>query len=273
MSVLLGAALVASCAQPQVPSRELHLSRNGLTIVSMNPCTDSILLEVAEPEQVLAISHYSHDPRSSSVPVKKARRFAPTGGTVEEILALDPDIVIAGSFMAPASLQALNALEYRVVLFDSPRELEGSYAQIREIGALVGHEDRAEELIARIEQSLAKNAPETGHSPIAATLWQPGQIVPGKSTLVSELLKRTGFASHSQSRGLGQGDYLPLEQVLADPPELLLVAGETPAQRHSVLAQLDGTQVESFDPVLLYCGGPTIIGVAERLAEIRESLK
>ena len=52
------------------------------TIVSLNPCTDAILAEVAEPAQLLAISHYSHDPQASSMPMAQARRWPATGGTV-----------------------------------------------------------------------------------------------------------------------------------------------------------------------------------------------
>jgi hypothetical protein len=46
-------------------------------IVSLNPCSDAILAEVADPGQVLALSHYSRDPRSSSMDVGLARRFPP----------------------------------------------------------------------------------------------------------------------------------------------------------------------------------------------------
>ena len=55
----------------------------------LNPCTDAILAEVAAPGQLLAISHYSKDPRASSMEAAVAARFAATGGTVEEVLALD----------------------------------------------------------------------------------------------------------------------------------------------------------------------------------------
>ena len=203
----------------------------------------------------------------------RSSQFASTGGTVEEVLGLDPDIVIAGSFIAPARLQALKDLNFRVELFGSTNKIADSYAQIRAIGALSGHEDRAEALIAEIDQSLAANAPGLGHADVSAVLWQPGQIVPGEATLVSELMERVGFVSHSHTRGLGQGDYLSLEQIVADPPEILLVAGDARAQRHPILDQLTNTRVESFEPSLLYCGGPTIIRATERLAEIRAGLR
>ncbi|MEL0209648.1 MAG: ABC transporter substrate-binding protein, partial [Novosphingobium sp.] len=69
------------------------------TIVSLNPCTDAILAEVADPAQILAISHYSKDPRSASMDARLASALPATRGTVEEVLALDPDMVVAGSFL------------------------------------------------------------------------------------------------------------------------------------------------------------------------------
>ena len=101
------------CADaPSAPARLDHPS-----IVSLNPCTDAILAEVADPAQLLAISHYSHDPRATSMPPADARRFRATGGTLEEVLALDPDVVVAGAFLAPATAQALERLGIRVETF------------------------------------------------------------------------------------------------------------------------------------------------------------
>ena len=79
-------------------------------IVSLNPCTDAILAEVADPGQILAISAYSHDPASSSMDVALARRFPAAGDTVEEDAALPPDLVPSGNFIAPATRGALEML-------------------------------------------------------------------------------------------------------------------------------------------------------------------
>lgn len=104
---------------------------------------------------------------------------------------------------------------------------------------------------------------------VSTVLWQPGGIVPGEGALVSDMLRRAGFASHSAARGLRQADFLPLEQVVADPPDLLLVAGDSAAQRHPVLAEVRGMRIERFDPSLLYCGGPTIPKAMARLRQVR----
>ena len=106
-----------------------------------------------------------------------------------------------------------------------------------------------------------------------AALWQPGGIVPGEQSLLADLLHRTGFASYAARRGMAQGDYLSLEQVVADPPQVLLVAGSEAGQRHPVLDALPGMVRVHFDTRLLYCGGPTIVDAAARLAQIRGSMQ
>jgi iron complex transport system substrate-binding protein len=60
--------------------------------------------------------------------------------------------------------------------------------------------------------------------------------------------------------------------VLADPPRLVIAAGDERMQRHPALRRLRGVRYASLEPNLLYCGGPTIPRLAAKLAELRDSL-
>jgi len=240
------------------------------SFVSLNPCTDAILVAVAEPEQILALSHYSQDPQSSSIAPDVAGRFAVTGGTAEEVFVKSPDVVLAGAFLPPATRQAFADWGMQVETFGIASEIEASFVQIRRIAALAGQPERGEALIGEISDAVSAGQQASSNAPVSAVLWQPGQIVPGENTLVAQLMERAGFTSHSAAQGLGQADYLSLEQLLADPPQVLLVAGGERAQRHPALANLNDTQIASFDPALLYCGGPTIVRAMERLRQIRQ---
>ncbi|MFM7349099.1 MAG: iron ABC transporter substrate-binding protein, partial [Erythrobacter sp.] len=83
-----------------------------------------------------------------------------------------------------------------------------------------------------------------------------------------------GFASHAARRGLKQADAVRLENVLADPPRLLLVAGDAAGQRHPALAKASRSMTAArFDPSLLYCGGPTIPKARARLREVRAAVE
>lgn len=265
LPLLAGVLLAGGCA-PATPEGGVE----GPTIVSLNPCLDAILVEVAEPDQVLALSHYSRDPGSSSIPRAVAARFAITGGTAEEVIALAPDLVLASSFLPQPTRTALERAGLRVETFGSPTSLAASTAQVRDVARLAGGVAKGETLVAAMERAAA---PAAGGDPVDTLLWQPGEIVAGEATLVAELLRAKGFASHAAAMGLGQADFVALETVLARPPALLLVAGDSAGQRHPLLRQLSGTRVEPLAPNLLFCGGLTVIALGNRLDGLRVELR
>jgi iron complex transport system substrate-binding protein len=264
------AALIPLFACTRQPPHETTYSLP--TIVSLNPCADAILAEVASPGQILALSHYSADPRATSMDPAKAREYAATRGTLEEVLALHPDVVVDSTFVSPATAAAYQRLGLRLETLGIASTVDESRAQIRQLAALAGNPAKGEALIQRIETALVQAAPPPGTPMLPALVWEPGGIVPGDSTLIVELLRRTGFANFAAARGLGQADQLPLERVLADPPRVILVAGSDRALSHPALAHLTGTSRAPLDPRLLYCAGPTIIPAAQRLAQVRRSL-
>ena len=266
---LFGAAALASCAVPVPPDAETNGA--ALTFVSLNPCIDAVLVEIAASDQILALSHYSRDPGASSMDPNLAAEFAYTGGTAEEVLALQPDIVLASSFIAPTTRAALERAGLRVETFGSPASVPESLAQIRELAALTGREAEGDALAERINNALVEFPPMPAEQSVTAMLWQPGQIVPGEATLVWEHLARFGLVNHAAAMGLGQAGFVSLETVLANPPDLLLIAGDQPGQTHPLLDELDQTFVARFEPNLFYCGGPSIIRAQQRLSEIREA--
>lgn len=246
---------------------------DSLRIVSLNPCSDAILAEIA-PGKLAALSHYSHDPSAASMPVDKARRWPATGGSVEEIVAARADMVVASSFLPPATRAALDELGIPVVVLGMSNSVEENLAQVRALGEAVGEAEAGDALVARIERALRDAAPRTAEAGPTAILWQAGGIVPGDGALVVDLMRRVGLQPAAATRGLGQGDRLPLEAVLIDPPDILLHAGaqgdeQSRTLHHPALRKLDTRRAE-FSPQLYFCGGPSLIRAAERLAAIRD---
>lgn len=268
---MLAALVLGAC----VPAQRGDSGGRGPTLVSLNPCADAILAEVADPQQILAVSRFSHDPAASSMGAAAASRFAATSGSVEELAALRPDLVIGDTFTPSApGTAALNRLGIAVERFHIETSVESSEEQVRVLARLAGHPDRGEALIARMRAALVKAAPPVGSAPIPVVVWESGGIVPGQGTLITDLLRRTGFTSFTAAKGMGQADLLPLERMLADPPRLILSAGSASAEedrllRHPALSALRATRREPYPSTLLWCGGPTVIKAAERLADIR----
>ena len=278
LALVLGLA-VAGCssqaadraAQRAAPGREA-LPR----VVSINPCVDAVLMQVADPAQIAAISHYSQDERATSIPLEQARRFAATSGTAEEVVALAPDIVIAGSHVAPSTISALHRMNIPLIQIGVPESIDESSAQVRTIAAAIRQPARGEALVARIDDAV-RAASASSAAPPGALIWQGGGLVPGDGTLASELLRVTGFRNLSADYGLKQWDVLPLEYMVAKPPQVLLSVGAHDRSDrmlgHPVLAGLkQQIAVRRYPEKLLHCGGPTIIDAVGHLAQIRRTL-
>jgi hypothetical protein len=117
-------------------------------IVSINPCLDAILLEVADPAQIAGISHYSQDPRAGSIPLARATAFKETSGTAEEAMAPAPDLVVSGGHVAPSTANALRRLGIPLMQMKVPETIAENMAQIRTLAAAIGHPARGEVLVA-----------------------------------------------------------------------------------------------------------------------------
>lgn len=249
-------------------------------VVSLNPCLDAILLEVANPGQIRALSHYSHDPAQSAV-ADRARNFPVTYETAEEILMLEPDLVLASIHDSPATRRALEKMNIPVLAFGVPETVEESHRQIREVAARVGHPERGEALIRRIDSALEALRPAPGARPVPALILQPGGFSPGNGTLQDDLLARAGLQNVAARYGVRYWGVVRLEELVANPPRLLLtgesgssaLAGGDRMLAHPVLKRLRGRMVASpWPPHLLFCGGPTLLEAAHYLRLARNAL-
>ncbi|CCA92617.1 ABC transporter substrate-binding protein [Novosphingobium sp. PP1Y] len=261
-----GAAPLAAPGDPAHP-----------TIVSLNPCTDAILAEVTGPGQLLAISGYSHDAQSTSMDLAKARGYRAVSGTVEEVAAIGPKVVVASSFLPPATASALDELGFKVVKMPIAPDLEAARGQIRELAGLTGHPELGKRLIGRIDEALARAAPPRGATPVPALVWESAGLVAGDDTLIVDMMKHTGFTNAASARGLSQADFLPLEKVLADPPRVVFAVGNPLAEEdrmlhHPALASLSRMKRFPLDRSILWCGGPTIPRAIDALGRARREL-
>jgi iron complex transport system substrate-binding protein len=270
-AIPLLALVLAGCAQPA--------RSGGGGIVSTNPCADAMLVELVPPERIAAISHYSQDPAAASIPIEVARRFRTTRGTAEEVVAMQPDLVIASSFTSPATREAYARAGLKTLYLDSPTTIEASKAQVTELAGALGVAGAGEAMNARIDRAVTVASWSGAQMP--ALIWIGGNLVSGGGNLLDEMMRRAGFSDHAAHYGLQFTGYLPVEHVIVDPPRVMLVpdepgraASSRAAQlRSRALAHLGGKVTEArFSRDLVNCGGPVIAKAMTRLAEVRREL-
>lgn len=275
-------------------------------IVSVNPCADALLVRLADPDRIAAISHYSLDPAASSIPPAVARRFRATAGTAEEVIALRPSLVLASTFTPPATRDAYARAGLRVLFLDSPTTVAASVAQVRAVAAAAGEVGRGEVLARDIEAAAeppAQNLPSPrrrgpsvgelsgnrlpsptrtiapGASPArgwneapSALLFISGDLANGGGTLLDELLRRAGFRNAAADYGLSHAGRVPVELLAAHPPAVVIAPdahGRGADLRRALLPQVPQA---GFPRDLVNCGGPAIVPALARLRAIRATL-
>jgi iron complex transport system substrate-binding protein len=249
-----------------------------LRVASLNPCLDAILIRLADRSQIVALSHFSRDPATSSIAVKAAG-YPITYGGAEEVAALRPDLVINGFRSSTIIQAALTRLGIRTALFPVPETVAASLAQVIEIGRLIGHPQRGVALAAEIRAAIAAAAPGPEQPRLSALVYQSNGFSSGPGTLMDEMMQRAGLTNAARRYGLTATGSVPLERLVADPPQVLL-AGEVHAGRptwadrvltHPALQAVGPRMHRAVLPQrLIYCGGPVLIETAAALARARD---
>jgi iron complex transport system substrate-binding protein len=247
-------------------------------IASMNVCTDQLLITLADPEQILGLSRYSRD-RFESWAADAAHRYRILSGGAEDILVLRPDVVVASLFDKRSTRELLKQKGLRLAEFAVPRNLEEVKAQIREMGEIVQHPDRAAAEIARLDTAIARArrvAVEKHYSvlPLSRRGW-----VAGSDSLVSSLLAEIGLNNAAGDLGMGTGGFASLEAIINAKPDFLLVSDAGDRAEDDGQAFLLHPALERFYPParrivipdrLTVCGG---VMLAEGLDVLVRELK
>ena len=245
-------------------------------IVSINLCADELLLTLADPGQIAALSIYATDPVMSFT-ADMARGFRHDVAEAEQVVDLDPDLILAGRFTKRATREMLIRLGYRVELLDAVRSVNDSVAQIRRIATMVGHAERGEMLVAAIEDARrrAGAATATANPKPTAAVYQRRGYVSGGDTLTGELLSIAGFANAGGALAGASGGFVALETIVADPPDFIVVsATERPAEDQGSALLAHPALAEMFPPHrrivlperLTVCGGPSLPAALDQLA-------
>jgi iron complex transport system substrate-binding protein len=190
-------------------------------VVSFNVCADQLVVGLADPDQIVALSPYAADPESSVV-AAEARAYPRVGWTAESIVPLAPDLILVGPWDRSLTQRMLRALGMRIEPVDLVSDIESGIKQIREVAALLGHPERGAELITKIETARARLAATRPQSATALLVGNAGYTV-GPTSLAGALLKQAGLNPPAGAPS-GYGGYVPLEKLLMLRPDYLVVS-------------------------------------------------
>lgn len=244
-------------------------------IVSLNVCTDQMLMALADRERIAGVSYWAIEPAMSAY-AAEAEGLKTLRGGAEEVIALDPDLVLAGSFSTRETVSILERLGYEVMTFAPASDIEGIKANLRTLGMALGEEARAEELITEMDRRLAAATREkTDDAPLFATYEANGYST-GGGTLMADIAAHAGYRTLGDELGFQGTRQINLETLLtvhpdvidlgdarADAPALASEALKHPALRHLI----EGAEEVDIPGNLTVCGTPKTIEAVELLSE------
>jgi iron complex transport system substrate-binding protein len=269
LAAILAAGLSTDGARAEPPQR----------IVSLTVCADQLLLDLVPRERIAALTYLAVDP-SVSMRVEEARGLKGVHWMAEEVLAQQPDLVIAQEYSATAAVDVLRRLGYRVVLVPLATDFEGMRQAIRVMADAVGDKARGEAMIAAFDKRIAAARPDGPERPLALA-YEVNSLASGDGSLVDAALEAAGFHNMARDVPLGPGGRLPLEEVVAHPPDLLVLAN-TPDEFRSIVA--DNLRHPAFASVVArrphielplpqwLCATPRIADAVEELSAKRREL-
>ena len=243
-------------------------------IASINLCTDQLLVTLADPAQILGLSPYSRD-RARSWDAAKAAHFPKLSGEAEDVLVLRPDVVVAGRFTKRATRELLKEKGLRVVEFDAARSLDDVKKQIRQMGDLVQHPDRAAAEIQRLDTAIAHAREVVSRTSYRVLALSRRGWVSGGDSLTSSLLATVGLSNAAADLGYKLGGFASLEAIVSLKPDFLLVSDAGDFAEDEGRAFMLHPALERFYPAtkrlviperLTVCGGPRLSEALDRLA-------
>lgn len=264
--ILLLFCCVAVPAESAKPSR----------IVSMNVCTDQLVLLLAEPERIVSLSFLAVDPDSSAIP-EQAEDYHLNHGLTEQILPLNPDLVLTSVFSTRPTVYLLRKLGYRVVEIPFAADLDSIRATVRTVADAIDEVERGEKIIAEFDAKLpAASTQPAAEWPLAALYWANG-YTSGKHSLASAALEAAGFRSLGVEMGLIGTAHVALEALVSAEIDVLIMGRQRPGAaqayevlRHPLLRQHfpDQRRVTIADQMWV-CGTPFVVDAIAELAAFK----
>lgn len=203
------AIVCALCAAPAHAERPQR-------IVSLDYCADQFVLALADREQIAAVSRGVL--RDDSYFRERARGMARTRGTMEEVLALRPDLIMrtwGGPWDAEA---AYGRFGVPVLSVGDAQDFDGARADVLEAAVAMGQRARGDAVIADLNRRL--DALEAAQrSPRPAVLYMSaGGAVAGRGTMLDAAIAAAGGRN---LRTEASWTVMPLERMLETPPALI----------------------------------------------------
>lgn len=203
-------------------------------IASAALLADELLLELVPKSRIAAVSFLVDEatitPLAGSVP----RDLPRIGAAVEQVLELDPDLVVISDYSRLATANVLEAAGVSVFSVRAPTGFEELLVTIEQLGARVQSAQTA-----RVTGALRARLHELARlpkvKPAARALLLQGSFSYAAGSLQHDCLRRAGLVNALDFLGVSGTPELNVELLLAARPDVVFIAHAGAPERMSAL--------------------------------------
>lgn len=169
--MIMSALLVGCGAKTQAPSaspeastaytvtddagRKLNFAKKPSRIVSLTYGTDEILTEVVDTKRIQAYSRWAGDNEISFITKEQAQKVGcKVHDSLENILKLEPDLVVASIATSNELVQSLEHMGIKVYIARSPHNYQDMCAKIVNLAEAVGEKAKGEALVSKMNERM-----------------------------------------------------------------------------------------------------------------------
>ena len=276
LAVGLLAAPVAALTVTDQTGRQITLPAAPARVISLVPSVTEILFSIGAQDRLVGVTDFCDYP-------VEARRKPHVGGmlapSLEGMVSLKPDLVVAtNAGNRQETFDQLERLRIPVYVVN-PVTVADVLDLVGRLGRLTDHAEAADRAVTALRERVrAMSARVEGRRRprVLYVLWPDPLIVPGRGSLVSELIALAGGESVTADGGEGYPRY-SLEAALARNPEMIVLASHgserTPLSRDKwerlrQVPAIAAGRLYTIDGNLTHRYGPRIVDGLERLARL-----
>jgi iron complex transport system substrate-binding protein len=230
LSLSLALAFACACLSSRA-SETIASTPAPIRVVSQTVGTDELLLALAEPSQIAALSHLACDPQFSAISAEAAAYpQLDQNGDAENALKFSPTLVLVANYSRAELVSQVRRAGVRVFVLEKYESLADAYASLRALARELGPaaEKKAETLIADCEQRVAALAAKLKNvRPLRVIAPSTYGVIGGSNTTFQDLCDHAGAENLAATLGKLTGHVPPPnEQMLTWPIERVVVSGD-----------------------------------------------
>jgi iron complex transport system substrate-binding protein len=202
---------------------ELTLEAEPERVVSLTPATTELLFALGDGEKVVGRTEFDNYP-PEVVDIPAVAAF--TGVLIEQVVDLEPDLVIAGgnNFTAAGDVQRMRDLGIPVMVVYG-QDLDGVMADIELVGQAVGSEAEAEEITAQIQERIDEVTGAVAELEHPSVLYEIGYgpeiYAPAPDSFVADMVNLAGGEAITTSDPVAFS--ISLEELVTADPEVIIL--------------------------------------------------